>query len=112
MNWEFNNGRFNFKNNGDWNLVLDFDLDCFTTDINGYTMAWPQDFLYNSFLRYSNKDYTSSWNTKIFLEQIYSSSKFITIARESECSGNMRESDLILEIIDEVIMNKTLLKNG
>lgn len=73
-------------------FVLDFDLDCFTTECEGKVYAWPESIFRN---KYFLDDEVSS-----FMSRLIKRSTFITICREPKCCGGLGESNKILGYLD------------
>lgn len=74
-------------------FVLDFDLDCFTTDCEGNTYAWPEAIF--------KEKYFDNNNVQYFMQRLIDRSSFITICREHECCGGLGESNKILGYLDK-----------
>lgn len=86
-------------------LVLDFDLDCFSDELHGYTVAWREEILFNLFNKPFDKyDYTP----KDFLVSLFKESSFTTIAKESECFSYINESDTVFKCLNEILFNNRL----
>lgn len=75
--------------------VLDFDLDCFTGEIGGYTMAWPA-------LVFGER-YYKNLSARKLLRQLSRNAAFITICREPGCCGGLGESNKILSYLDDCL---------
>ena len=73
-------------------FVLDIDLDCFSTDCEGRTMAWPETIF--------AERYIDNFKVNSFVRQLISRSSLITICREFGCCGGIGESNRILELLD------------
>ena len=56
-------------------FVLDFDLDCFTTECDDKTYAWPEDIF--------KKKYFDNENVRYFMRRLIERSTIITICRFS-----------------------------
>lgn len=80
--------------------VLDFDLDCFTTECRDYTYAWPEQIFW--------KEYVNHRDTKIFVDNVISNASIITICREPDCCGGIGESNKILSYLDGYFFNWAL----
>ena len=72
-------------------FVLDFDLDCFTTECENYTYAWPETIFYEKY---------AISNVINFMKKLIDRSTFITICREPSCCGGIGESNKILSYLD------------
>lgn len=81
-------------------FVLDFDLDCFTTECEGKTYAWPEDIF--------KKKYVYNKEVKYFMHRLIERSTIITICRESACCGGLGESNKILGYFDEYFFGGSL----
>jgi hypothetical protein len=73
--------------------VLDFDLDCFTGEIDDTTMAWPEHIFCNR--------YCSDKDTWMLLRSLMKNAAFITICREPGCCGGIGEAHKILAHLDK-----------
>ena len=80
-------------------FILDFDLDCFTTECRSKQYAWPEKVFFEEYI--SNKAYA-------FLRQLIKRSQFVTICREPACCGGIGESNKILGYFDKYIFNGAL----
>ena len=73
-------------------FILDFDLDCFTGEVDGKVIAWPEMIF--------RKHYEENSEAKHLLRKLIKNSAFITICRESNCCGGIGESNKILSYLD------------
>lgn len=73
-------------------FVLDFDLDCFTTNCQDKVYAWPESIFVKE---YNNE--TSGY----FMYRLIQRAKFITICREPSYCGGIGESNKILSYLDK-----------
>lgn len=73
-------------------FVLDFDLDCFTTNCQDKVYAWPESIFAKE---YNNE--TSGY----FMYRLIQRAKFITICREPSYCGGIGESNKILSYLDK-----------
>ena len=80
-------------------FVLDFDLDCFTTNCLDYTYAWPEIIFYE---KYASPDVQN------FMRELISRSTIVTICREPACCGGIGESNKILSYLDRYFFNGQL----
>ncbi|MGR5592236.1 hypothetical protein [Bacteroides thetaiotaomicron] len=81
-------------------FVLDFDLDCFTTECREKTYAWPEDIF--------RKEYIESYNVRFFMENLLDRASFITICREPDCCGGIGEANKILNYLDRYFFDGAL----
>lgn len=81
-------------------FVLDFDLDCFTIDIENKTLAWPEAIF--------REMYSGNRRVLSFMQQLMRRSTFITICREPECCGGLGESNKILGYLDKYFFDGCL----
>lgn len=81
-------------------FVLDFDLDCFTTECREKTYAWPEDIFRN--------EYYESHNARYFMENLLHRASFITICREPGCCGGIGEANKILNYLDRYFFDGAL----
>jgi len=86
--------------NPSYPFVLDFDLDCFSTDCRGYTIAWPELMFINEFEKNEKVNY--------FLKEMVEKASFITISREPGCCGGLGESNRILQYLDRYFFDGNL----
>lgn len=85
-------------------FVLDFDLDCFTTECEDKTYAWPETIFRDKY--YDNVD------VRFFMEKIIERSSLITICREPCCCGGLGESNKILWYLDNYFFEGCLNTNS
>lgn len=71
--------------------ILDFDLDCFTTECQDKVFAWPESI----FAKEYNNDMVG-----YFMNNLIRRAKFITICREPSYCGGIGESNKILSYLD------------
>ena len=81
-------------------FVLDFDLDCFTTECEDKTYAWPEDIF--------KKKYVYNEEVLYFMHRLIKRSTIITICREPVCCGGIGESNKILGYLDRYFFNGCL----
>lgn len=81
-------------------FVLDFDLDCFTGEVDHKTIAWPEMIF--------RKHYEDNFKAKQFLRKLVKNSAFITICREPGCCGGIGESNKILTYLDHYLFDNQL----
>lgn len=81
-------------------FVLDFDLDCFTTECEDKLYAWPESIFRRMYYDKSEVTY--------FMRDLISRSQFITICREPSCCGGIGESNKILEYLDRYLFEGNL----
>lgn len=82
--------------------VLDFDLDCFTTEYKDTTYAWPKYFFREEFWP---KD---DFQHRHYIQQLIANASIITICREPECCGGLGESNRILGYLDRYLFDGVL----
>lgn len=73
-------------------IVLDFDLDCFTTECENNVYAWPEAIFREKY--YDNEE------VQYFMQKLINRSTIITICREPACCGGLGESNKILGYLD------------
>lgn len=86
-------------------FIVDFDLDCFTTNLEGFTIPFPKEIFYKLFETYNNY---SNIKPADFLINLISESEFVTIARESDFCGGIQNNSIIFNNINEVIFENQL----
>lgn len=84
-------------------FVLDFDLDCFTTECREKTYAWPEQIFRNEF--YDNI------KVRLFMSTLIERASFITICREPDCCGGIGEANKILNYLDRYFFDGALGTN-
>lgn len=82
-----------FDDNLVYPFVLDFDLDCFSTDVLNHKRAWPEDIFY--------QEYVKNEKVYLFMKQLIYRSSLITISREPGCCGGFGESHKILSLLNK-----------
>lgn len=83
-------------------FILDIDLDCFSTEVLGHTVAWPEDVF--------RHEYVENDMAHMFMIQLIKRASLITISREHGCCGGLRESSKILGYLDKYFFQGSLLK--
>ena len=81
-------------------FILDFDLDCFSVDIKGHQMAWPEKIFREEFI--------DSLQVRCVMKELIKRATFITISREPGCCGGYGECHKILELLDKYFFEGTL----
>lgn len=86
-------------------FVLDFDLDCFTFELEGFTFPWP-DYAYEKiyFKEFENRSVESS-SGKYFLHQLISHAGIVTISTEPGCCGGEKNSEKILKDLNKLLFD-------
>lgn len=112
LGWTIENGEFDFLSTRERDVLVDFDLDCFTVSIDGNLLAWPEDLIINCMKRKTEYLPTRKWSAQRFIKELIFNSPFTTIARESECMANSYESQLILMALDELYWNNDMFRRG
>jgi len=81
-------------------FILDIDLDCFSTECEEHTMAWPEAIFVERYVE----------NVKVssFMHYLLDRASFITICREPGYCGGVGEANRILEILDCYWLGGTL----
>lgn len=85
-------------------FVLDFDLDCFTTECEDKTFAWPEAIFRDKY--YENVE------VRFFMQKLIERSSIITICREPCCCGGLGESNKILWYLDNYFFEGCLNTNS
>lgn len=100
---------FEYNQNGCYNsfskeinnpFVLDFDLDCFTTECEDKSFAWPETIF--------KEKYYDNAKVRDFMHQLIERASIITICREPACCGGLGESNKILEYLDKYFFEGNL----
>lgn len=86
-------------------FILDFDLDCFTTKLENYTIAWPIEYFDKLFNDFEGK---CEIKPREFLVGVIQKAEFITIARETSFCGGIENNNLILESLNSVLFDGQL----
>ena len=81
-------------------IVLDFDLDCFTTECENNVYAWPEAIFREKY--YDNEE------VRHFMHKLINRSTIITICREPTCCGGLGESNKILGYLDHYFFDGCL----
>ena len=95
---QYHNQRFDEKDIKP--CILDFDLDCFTTECREKTYAWPEKIF--------REEYFESSNARYFMESLLNRASVITICREPECCGGIGEANKILSYLDRYFFDGAL----
>ncbi len=94
---QYHNERFDSNT---YPFVLDFDLDCFTTQCRDRTFAWPELIFV--------EDYVDNHQVYNFIQDLIERASFITICREPGCCGGIGESNKILSYLDRYFFKGAL----
>lgn len=94
------NGNRGFAENYKADYVLDFDLDCFTTECQSKIFAWPESRFASL---YNNEE------VGYFMYRLISNARFITICREPSYCGGIGESNKILGYLDKYFFKDCLV---
>lgn len=86
LSWNMSNGKFQFQE-GAPNILLNFDLDCFSGSIREVSVSWPDRLFENQLLKESTYPTTAGWTGKVFVEKLVERAGIIAICREAECCG-------------------------
>lgn len=81
-------------------IVLDFDLDCFTTECENNVFAWPEAIF--------REKYYDNGEVRHFMHKLINRSTIITICREPACCGGLGESNKILGYLDHYFFDGCL----
>lgn len=81
-------------------IVLDFDLDCFTTECENNVFAWPEAIF--------REKYYDNGEVRHFMHKLINRSTIITISREPACCGGLGESNKILGYLDHYLFDGCL----
>ena len=82
-------------------FILDFDLDCFTTECKETTYAWPEKIFWEEYGAYYPK-------CSSFMQQLIARASLITVCREPKCCGGLGESNKILGYLDRYLFDGAL----
>ncbi len=82
-------------------FVLDIDLDCFSADVMGHTVAWPESVFCN--------EYVEDVRVYTFMKQLIDRASIITISREPGCCGGLYESNMILSYLDKYFFQGSIM---
>lgn len=81
-------------------FVLDFDLDCFSTECRNKTMSWPEQIF--------EQEYGQGTRAFDFIYNLIERASFITVCRESGCCGGIGEANKILGYLDRYFFDRAL----
>lgn len=93
---------FKFSAESIYPLILDFDLDCFTGEIAGRTIAWPEEIFQEKMVNNERYDRASPFYV---LNQLIERCEVITICREPNSCGGIGESNKILNYLDKYLFH-------
>lgn len=97
--FNYNNGKLSGFGDSIAPFILDFDLDCFSDDFRGTTMAWPETMFKDEM--YSQTGYYNEISAHKFISDLINRCEFITICMEPDCCGGIGESFKILSYLDK-----------
>lgn len=84
-------------------FILDFDLDCFTTECENRIFAWPEEIF--------KEKYVKNDNVYSFMHRLLKRASIITVCREPSCCGGIGESNKILWYLDNYFFDGCLKTN-
>jgi hypothetical protein len=86
-------------------VILDFDLDCFTTSFLEDTLPWQYEYFKKYFYKPCGRDYN---RPKEFIDKLIRTSEFITIARETDYCGSFQNNAQIFDSVNDIIFDNEL----
>lgn len=105
--WKLENGTYRFREERR-KYVFDIDLDCFTTEIYGETIAVPEDILVSKLNEIKKQHYHNYHSSQHFMSELIMDSEIVTISLESDCCGGIKQSQKILRILDTILFQNQL----
>lgn len=103
--FNYNNGSDGFGETTE-PFILDFDLDCFSAEFRGRTMAWPESMFRDEFG--TPTGFHKNILPADILDALIDRCEFITICMEPGCCGGLGESFKILSYLDKYIFDGAL----
>ncbi|WP_159474768.1 hypothetical protein [Chryseobacterium sp. 18068] len=106
--WKYTKKEGVFTFSPDTKFIVDFDLDCFSTEILDKRMAIPQEILYEKFISRYRRDYHYFYSSQDFVKELISKSEFSTICFENQFCGGFNESFKIFNYINELFFDSKI----
>jgi hypothetical protein len=107
LGWEMIDGKFRLSANRP-KFIFDIDLDCFSTQILGKTIAIPEEIIIPRLTDYSNPSYHYYHNSQKFMKDLIKYSEIVTLCFENGCCGGIREAHKIFNMVDYVLFENEL----
>lgn len=101
-------GKFSFKPSKPY--IVDFDLDCFTTEILGKRIAIPEDILIEKFSEYHQPSYHYYYSYERFVKDLIKEAEITTMCFEQGFCGGFKEAFKIFETVDHLFFENQLGK--
>ena len=101
------NHRFQFQPTN--NFIVDFDLDCFTTEILGKPVAIPEEILLPKFQELQRPTYHYYHSPERFIQELLQRADLITMCYEANFCGGIRECMKIFNTIDDLFFEGDLV---
>ena len=99
-------GRFHFKPTQ--KFIIDFDLDCFTTQILDKRIGIPEDILINKFTENHQPSYHYYYTYERFVKDLIKQSEITTMCFENGFCGGFKQTFKIFETIDYLFFDNQL----
>ena len=102
------NKDFKFHFNPDQKFIVDFDLDCFSTEILDNRIAIPEEILYEKFQSYLNPDYHYFVTTESFVKHLIGKAELTTMCFENSCCGGFQQAFKIFENVNDLFFDNEI----
>lgn len=91
-------------------FIVDFDLDCFATNIYEKLMAIPEEIIIAAFNQDLNPAYHYFYTAGQFVKELIEKSQFATMCFENQFCGGLRQAHKIFDTIDYLFFDEKLGK--
>ncbi len=108
--WIYNkeNGRFTFQPTK--KFIVDFDLDCFATEVLGKRIAIPTDVLIEKFTEHHQPSHHYYYTYEIFVKDLIKQSEITTLCFENGFCGGYKQAFKIFEVVDYLFFDNQIGK--
>ena len=106
--WKFNKKYDRHIFNPGKQFIVDFDLDCFTTEILNKRLAIPEEVLFEKFSKSVKTCNHLVFNCQDFVKELIQKSLITTMCFESTYCGGFRQSFRAFEMVDYLFFDNQL----
>lgn len=104
--WVIEEGRFYFEPKR--KFIVDFDLDCFSTEVLGKRIAIPTEILYEKMTKYQIRDYHYYGSSQELIQDFIDKAEFTTICFETQFCGGYLEAFKIFQSVNDLFFDNKI----
>lgn len=110
LGWVYSRDTGKFSFNPTKPYIVDFDLDCFTTQILGKRIAIPEDILIEKFQEFHQPSYHYYYSYDRFVKDIIKDAQITTMCFEQGFCGGFKQAFKVFETVDYLFFENQLGK--